>query len=372
MDILSNEIIYNILLYCNIKDLRNINLVNKLWNNIIMDDILWKDKLYLDFDKCDKGNFKRWYDRYITIIKKGKILICELPNDAYPGLGQDITIGHEGGQDIIGRMLPYEGIKCIYGFNYIAILTEYLELKVIDVIDRIQHIVDCNIDDIIHGGADTMIYLKDGDVWCYVHDGFEKIQRVTCGEMIRKVSYCHPYISYVDKDGRYNRRYHNDETEAWDLIITNGYYDGGIQDIADLGSDVLIFTKDKTPISLNCYLCNEVLNVIKDNNIDRMDCNLTFYVKDRGNIILLDVDYDFNNINECRGYILNNDFEGINGIKCVSTCSEGEIMALCGDGIVYLRFYNYDIKVRGTVDFVTQLTIKAKSIYSGYNISVIM
>ncbi|SNW62128.1 F-box domain-containing protein [Orpheovirus IHUMI-LCC2] len=250
MEVLSTEVVNTILCYIEDADIENSLLVSKLFNNIIKDDIYWKEKLMVRWGKKNKSNEQTWKDRYIVEKNFGSL-----------SLGPKL---HE--------LLNYENnvplpIKCIYALSYnyniIYYITEEFNLYQYNIQNNLSTLVDNNVNTTGFFCNGIIYYIKNGHIYLYVEG--EKIKVPTVGYVKIIKSSCYKLHAY----------YINTKGQCYELTKVDGWKSERIEileckDIIKIYEDFIILTKEGKLFSINNRFDESTKNWINSNYIDKV------------------------------------------------------------------------------------------------------
>ncbi|SNW62130.1 F-box domain-containing protein [Orpheovirus IHUMI-LCC2] len=167
MDFVSHEIIYHILLYSDIEDMNNIRLVNKLYNIILSDDLYWKNKLYLHYNKDVKVLNNTWKEQYALADKMG-YMVLDIPHSInIPPNNYTITLCDK--YNIKGLILPYKAIYATYNSDIYYITDQYKLYKLLKSSDyQTSVFIDNNVTNIKYQNTRIIYYIKEEDIYEYI------------------------------------------------------------------------------------------------------------------------------------------------------------------------------------------------------------
>ncbi|SNW61938.1 F-box domain-containing protein [Orpheovirus IHUMI-LCC2] len=203
MEYIPDELLNIILLNVNYTDTKYMKLINKRFNNILSNNIFWKDKLFHDYRKFNMSSCKSWYDRYILASKCGNIVIGKKKI-------HNITLCTE--LDIKGYMLPYKGLNVIQLEKYIYYIDDNLSLSLLYKNDNKEYtskVLHQDVTDIDLLNRYSIIYLKNGDIYTYNN----KPKRLTKEGNIISLSSMDEKIYYLTNTGDVYGKYCGEDSK---------------------------------------------------------------------------------------------------------------------------------------------------------------
>lgn len=106
---MNKDVLLIILMKCRNKVLYNISQVNTYFNKLFNDEILWRNKLWKEYEKTNIQNDKTW--KYMYFLKNRKMKCIECWNISYQkcSCGRNFCINHIN--------LTYTNHQCKYCIN---------------------------------------------------------------------------------------------------------------------------------------------------------------------------------------------------------------------------------------------------------------
>ncbi len=212
-----DQLIDNIALFLELKDLFHLLAVNRKYHHILANDRFWRCKIKRDYRIKHKNDNQKWIDRYKLASAMGQILIKDLCNNPPVNfdIGFELKIKHFNN----ARLLPYRAITailirpCIYYIDDNYNLYMVGEPHYAGHIYKIPELLDINVI-ILEGGPYDFFYLKEGDIYHYTADGKKQI---TNRHDIIDFSFCYPFISYITTAHELYQVKHDDDIDKWVL-----------------------------------------------------------------------------------------------------------------------------------------------------------